>query len=71
MNTCHECGTKNHFYEKTYSEIEDIIAELKKKKKKIAFSRNMNINKEYDLLAFTEITSYLVILGTKFLILVQ
>ena len=57
MNTCHECGTKNLFYKKTYSEIEDIIA----------YSRNVNIKKEYDLLAFTEITSDLVILGTKFL----
>ena len=61
MNTCHECETEDLFYEKeTYSE-EDTIA----------YNRNRNIQKECDLLAITEITSDLLILGTKFLLLLQ
>ena len=62
MNTCHDCGTQNLFYEKKYRTKKGDI---------IAYNRNVNIKKEYNYLAFTEIRSELVILGIKFLLLVQ
>ena len=51
LKACHECGTQNLFYKKTRKE--DILA----------YNRNVNIKKEYNFLAFTEIRSELVILG--------
>ena len=52
---------KNLFYEKKFGKKGDIIA----------YSRNVNIKRESDLFAITGMTSDLVILGTKFLLLVQ
>ena len=57
MNICHECETKDLFYEEKIYCKKDIIA----------YSRNVNIQRECDLLASTEITSDIVILGTKYL----
>ena len=61
MNTCHECETKNIFHED----------KIFFKKDTIAYSRSVNIQRECDLLASTEITSDIVILGTRFLLLLQ
>ena len=61
MNTCHKCGTEDLFYEeKIYSE-----------EATIAYSRNINIQREYEVLVSTEITSDIVILDNKFLLLLQ
>ena len=56
MNTCRECETKGLFSEgKIYC-----------KNEVFAYSHNLNIQRELDLLA-----SDIVILGTKFLLLLQ